>query len=78
MPKPEKVQRAIFDGNWGALSAYGKKGAKSREKKRLAVRLAKEAQESEKNQAWERRKKVLLAGAREMAIEANEHICPVD
>ena len=68
---PPVVSRAIFEDDRLLLSYLGRKGAQNR-KNNLREKKLREKKD------LERQLKMMLEGSREMAEQANEHICPVD
>jgi len=62
--KPDSVLHALRTVDRAALSALGRMGAEKLKRNRSAEALRKENQK--------------LRGSRQSAIEANEHICPIE
>jgi len=61
------VEKALAEGDYEELSRLGKRGGQVSARRRKAKKLLLLA-----------RREWLLDGAREMAEQANEHICPVE
>lgn len=84
--RPPHVLQAILKGDSAKCSEYGKRGAASRQ--RLAVsRMAQQNRDAHaasklaarEDAVWAADRRMLLADEfHQRAIEANEHICPID